>query len=70
MIKTTNPKSPPHKNKKPRINRINIENSDNVLKAFIFLLFLLLMNEVKKWKNLKYSISLDKYSIFVNRVLF
>ena len=31
---TTNPRSPTYKKKKPKINRINFENSDNVLKCF------------------------------------
>ena len=31
-LTTTNPRTSTYKNKKPRINRINFENSENVLK--------------------------------------
>ena len=36
---TTNPRSPIHKNQKLQINRINFENSDNVLKCLNFYFF-------------------------------
>ena len=32
----TNPRNPSYKNKKPKINRINFENCDNVLKCLFF----------------------------------
>ena len=36
---TTNLRRPTYKNKKPRINRINFENSDNNSKYFYLFIF-------------------------------